>query len=212
MIKANVQKLSEAPTQGNSSWIQKSGVYLLTIKGIEEVPGNAKAVAVNYIAEECISYNNTIVNLVGEDAFGMDILQSLLVVTGQAQFSDAVSAPIQFNSGPKNKLIYPESVGLSVYATVHFRYRKHNKEIREDKLIRNFFSVADKATASELLNNAGKGDAYKAAVAYETDRVTYENVTEEEVAAWRQAQMNGTAPAVAPTTPTEAPESKIKLP
>ena len=222
MIKANVQKLKEAPSTGNSTWIQKSGVYLLHIKGIEEVPGNKDAIAVNYIAEECISYNNTIVNMAGDEVFGMDILQSLLIVTGQAQFSDAVSAPIQFNSGPQNKTVYPESVGLTVYATVHFRYRVYNKTIREDKIIRNFFSIADKASASELLQSSSdgseskgsKGDAYKAALAYyETDRVTYEGVTAEEVAAWRQAQMNPVS--VTPDADTgvaPSSDSRIKLP
>jgi len=152
-----------------------------------------------------MSYGNNIIGINGQPTFGYKIIESLAVVLGEDELSDAEPTTVTFKKGSKELNCIPELNDVTVKAWVQIAYRMYKGEIKEDVSVRRFYRSTDNAAGSEIVEDANFGDRYAKDVVV-ADEIKYEDgVTAEAVAAWKKAQQTGNSGGAA--APTAAAKS-----
>lgn len=182
--------------EGGSGYIQKSGIYDLTLKHGEVVTTANGAVQLNYFFDKCMSYGNNIIGINGQPTFGYKILESLTTVIGEEELSDPEITTVTFKKGSKELSCIPELNDVTVKAWIQISYRMYKGEIREDVSVRRFYRAADGASGAEIIAEInGENPTIGERLAKDTDaasEIKYEDgVTEDAVAAWKKAQQSG---------------------
>lgn len=192
-------KTESVQQEGGSGYIQKSGIYDLTLKHCEIVTTANGAVQANYFFDKVMSYGNNIIGTNGTPTFGYKILESLAATLGEEELSDPEPTSVSFKSGAKELLCIPELNDVSVKAWVQFRYRMYKGDIKEDVSVRRFYRASDGASGSEVIDGQNIGSRLEKDTAV-CEEILYEDgATPEAVAAWKKAQQSGgAAPAAKP--------------
>ena len=186
-------KTESVKQEGGSGYIQKSGIYDLTLKHCEIVTTTNGAVQANYFFDKAMSYGNNIIGTQGQPTFGYKILEALAAVLGEEGLSDPEPTTVTFKKGSKELSCIPELNDVNVKAWIQIKYRMYKGEVKEDVSVRRFYRAADGASGSEVIDgqNIGERLGKDTAVA---DEIIYEDgATPEVVAAWKKAQQGNNA-------------------
>ena len=191
-------KAESLKTEGGSGYIQKSGIYDLTLKHAEVVNTTNGAVQVNYFFDKAMSYGNNIIGVSGQPTFGYKILEGLAAVLGQEELSDPEMTTVTFKKGAKELACIPELNDVQVKAWIQISYRMYKGEIQEDVSVRRFYRSSDNANGSEVIDLANGedvtiGERYTKDLDFASEIKYEDGVTEEAVAAWKKAQQSGGA-------------------
>ncbi len=194
-------KQESVEKEGGSGYIQKSGIYDLTLRHVEVKNTANGAVQVNYLFDKCMSYGNTILGVNGQPTFGYRILEALAATLGEEALSDPEPTTVTFKKGAKELNCIPELNDVAVKAWIQIGYRMYKGEIQEDVSVKRFYRVSDGAAGSEVLTNSDIGTRLEKDKSC-AEEIKYEDgVTPEAVAAWKKAQQGGgtTTPATTPS-------------
>lgn len=187
---------------GNTKYINKSGMYDLIIKSaIVDVSSGGSQVINLWVENDGqpqMIYNAIrLTNKDGSPNFGQSLFNKLAVVCGAtegSEINDPVSKmlPIGKNGESKECMVLEDFNDIPVVAHIRMEYSLYNGKIMENKVIRNFFRFEDKATASEIVNNAeNKGTQYEKE-SEDADKISYKNgLTEEDVTEWKKNRSKG---------------------
>ena len=200
-------KEDSVATEGQSSFVNTSGIYTMTLKHGEVVTTTNGAVQVNYFFDKCMSYGNNILGVQGQATFGYKILEALATVLGTDELSDPEMTTVKFKKGSKELACIPELNDVVIKAWVQISYRMYKGEIQEDVSIRRFYRESDDASGSEIITGEDIGSrlAKDKEVA---DEIKYEDgVTAEAVAAWKKAKSGDNKPQAGAAAPSAAKAS-----
>jgi len=190
-------KQTDVVKEGGSSYINKSGIYKLTLKHGEVTVTPNGATQLNYFFDKAMSYGNNIIGINGQPTFGFKILEALAVVLGHDELSDPEPTTVTFKKGPKELSCLPELNDVEVYAWIKIAYRMYKGDIKEDVQVRRFYRASDMAAGSEISALALGDDTVVIGERYAKDmevasEIAYEDgTTPETVAAWKKAQQSG---------------------
>jgi hypothetical protein len=196
-------KTESVQQEGGSGYIQKSGIYDLTLKHCEIVTTPNGAVQANYLFDKVMSYGNNIIGTQGAPTYGYKILEALTATLGEDSLSDPEPTTVIFKTGSKEKMCIPELNGVAVKAWIQFKYRMYKGEIREDVVVKRFYRANDGASGSEVIDGQNIGDRLQKDQVVCEETIYEDGATPEAAAVWKKAQMSGgdstTKPAPAKT-------------
>lgn len=179
-------------TGGN--YITTSGIYDVVIKyvSVKVNEHNARSLDFNveYNGTPHTYYGLTLDNNDLTPNYQQAIFNKLLIVTGTDSVSDpeVVTVELGKDKTPTDLSVLLDLCDLECKMAIQFQYEVYNGEIRERKVIKNFYSV-DGKTASEIVNNVAPKQLAKD-LEY-AEKVKYTGCTEEEVAAWKENRKAG---------------------
>lgn len=201
------------------SYIAKSGLYPVTIDFVSIATSKNGAKSLNFNithnGNPQTLYSQTIVNNNGTDnEIGQKFLTKLAVIAG-ADLEEGLNKEEEEHAvGKDNKVqtfeVITEFSGIDVIMHLQEEYSRYNGEIRKRMVIKSIFR-SDKATAEEIVNDSDIGKRYAETEAKYADKVTYlDDLTEEEVAAWRESKKSGSTAKPAPAkTVSKAPTASL---
>jgi len=193
-------KQESVAKEAGSGYIQKSGIYDLTLKHCEVKNTANGAVQVNYLFDKAMSYGNTIIGVQGQPTFGYKILEALAATLGEEELSDPETTTVTFKKGAKELSCIPELNDVAVKAWVQIGYRMYKGDIQESVTVKRFYRASDGAAGSEVLSGEDIGPRLEKDTPYAAEIKYDDGVTPEAVAAWKTAQQSGGS-ATAPTAP-----------
>lgn len=179
----------------NSNFIFKSGMYDIIIKAvITETSANGSQYLDLWFEHEgqdqMIYSAMRITNTDGSVNFGSRIFNELAIIlggNGGQEINDPVERTLPIGKGGEMKtvMVLEEFENFPVTMKVQMQYKLYDGKIKESKLVRKFFRLEDKATASEICNNDGDfGTQYqKELPSVETDE-RKDGLTPEDVSEW----------------------------
>ena len=195
-------KTESVQQEGGSGYIQKSGIYDLTLKHCEIVTTTNGAVQANYFFDKAMSYGNNIIGTQGQPTFGYKILESLAAVLGEEELSDPEPTTVKFKSSTKELSCIPELNDVQVKAWIQIKYRMYKGEVKEDVSVRRFYRAADGASGSEVIDGQNIGSRLEKDQAVAEEIIYEDGATPEAVAAWKKAQQSNNS-----GTSTAAPKA-----
>jgi len=199
--------------EGESNYINTSGIYDLTLKNAEAVTTANGAVQVNYFFDRCTSYGNNIIGTSGQPTFGYDILEALAVILGVDELSDPEPTIVQFKKEAKELNCIPELSDVAVKAWVQFTYKMYKGEVQERISIRRFYRDSDGASGSEIISGENIGSRLEKDSSYANEVKYEEGATEEVVQAWKKAKMsNNTSTSTESKPKTSIPAKNNNFP
>ncbi len=181
----NVQK------EGGSGYINKSGIYDLTLKHTEIVTTTNGAVQANYFFDKVMSYGNNLLGVNGQPTFGYNIIEALATTLGHDELSDPEPTTVTFKKGAKELSCIPELNDVAVKAWIQFRYRMYQGEIREDVVVKRFYRISDGAAGSEVLSGEDIGSRLEKDMAVASETIYDDGVDAEAVSLWMKAKQDG---------------------
>jgi len=197
-------KQESVQQEGGSGYIQKSGIYDVTLKHCEIVTTTNGAVQANYFFDKAMSYGNNIIGVNGQPTFGYKILEALAAVIGEEELSDPEPTTVTFKSGSKELSCIPELNDVQVKAWIQIKYRMYKGDIKEDVIVKRFYRASDGASGSEVISGTDIGDRLAKDTDYANEIIYEDGATPEAVAAWKKEQQGGSkgggAPASKPAT------------
>lgn len=180
----------------SSNHITSSGIYPVTILApVVSVSKNGATTVdmfVDHEGQQQIIYGNLRVtnNDGGVNKIGNKLFNQLLVVAGVEEVSDPVDVELPIGKGGADKpaAVLEDLMDVEVLMRIQMEYGVWQGNITEKKNIRAFFRAEDNASAEEIVQEKGYGEAYKKEEKY-IDAVTYKDgLTEESVQEWISAQ------------------------
>ena len=187
---------------GNSAYISKSGIYPVIIKHVivDKSPNGSEFINLwieHEGQDQPIFQAMRMTNNDGSPNLGAKTFNKFAIVAGATEndeISDPVPVMVPIGKGGEEKecMILEQFDNTPMYMRVQMEYSMYNGEIKETKAVRNFFRYEDKATASEIVNNAeNKGSQYAKEEEY-ADKITYKDgLTEEDVQQWLKDRKSG---------------------
>ena len=205
----SVNRTKEAVKDGGAggSYISESGIYDVTIKfaSIDVSKGGAKSVNFNldYNGNPITIYGPYITSKAGDPLdIGLGLVRDKLGIIAGVD-GDLTIEEEEHSVGKDNKLqefsVITDYSDLPVKVRIQMEYSVYKGEIRQRKVIKNFFRE-DGASAEEILAIENGEDAeIGKRLAYETekfaDNITYkDDLTAEDIAEWK-ANKSSKAPA-----------------
>ena len=182
---------------GNTKYINKSGMYELIIKGaIVDVSSGGSQVVNLWVENDGqpqMIYNAIrLTNKDGSPNLGQALFNKLAVVCGATEGNEIndpvpMMLPIGKNSESKECMVLEDFNDIPVVVHIRMEYSLYNGKIMENKVIRNFFRFEDKATASEIVNNAENKGAQYQKECEDADKTSYKDgLTEEDITEWKK--------------------------
>jgi hypothetical protein len=211
----SVNRTKEAVKDGGAggSFIGQSGIYDVTIKfaSVDVSKNGAKSVNFNldYNGNPTTIYGPYITNKAGEPLeIGLGLVRDKLGIIADVE-GDLNIEEEEHAVGKDNKAqefsVITDFSDLPVKMRIQMEYSVYNGEIREKKVIKNFFRE-DGASAEEILalENGEEAEIGKR-LAYETEKfannITYkDDLTPEDIAAWKESKSSKTSAKSAPKT------------
>jgi len=186
-----VVKEESVKQEGGSGYIQKSGIYDLTLKHGEVATTTNGAVQLNYFFDKAMSYGNNIIGINGQPTFGYKILESLATVLGTDELSDPEATTVTFKKGNKELSCIPELNDVAVKVWIQVSYRMYKGEIKENVDVKRFYRQTDGASGAEIISGEDIGERLSKDSAVAEEIKYDDGVTAEAVAAWKKAQQSG---------------------
>lgn len=186
----------------NSSFINKSGIYEIIIKHvIVSRSANGSESIDLWIEhngkEQPIFQAMRLTNNDGSPNLGQKMFNKFCVVAGAtegSEISDPVPMMVPMGKGGENVecMVLQDFDDTPMFIRIQMEYSLWEGKIREAKVVKNFFRIEDKATASEIVNNVEEKGAQYAKEEEYADNVTYKNdLTEEDVQEWLKTRRSG---------------------
>ena len=181
---------------GGSSYISKSGVYDVVIKfaSIDVSKNGAESINFNidYNGNSQTIYGPYVTSKDGDTLeIGAKLINKLAIIAGMGDGDDFEVEEETHNVGKDNKPqdfnVITNFSELPVKIQLQEEYKKYEGEIRKAMVIKGFFRE-DGASAEEIINETEIGKRLATILEKYADKVTYKDVTEEEVAAWKEAK------------------------
>ena len=198
--------------ESGSDYINKSGIYDVTLRHCEIVTTTNGAVQSNYFFTKCMSYGNNIIGVQGQPTFGYKIIEALTTIIGEESLSDPEPTTVKFKTKSKELNCIPELNDIQVKAWIQFSYRMYKGEIREEVSVRRFYRESDGASGSEVLSGKDIGERLGKDQDFATEIKYEDGTTAESVAAWMKAKAGGNTTTPAPTTGGFPSPGKAKSP
>lgn len=187
---------------GSTKYINKSGMYELIIKNaIVDVSSGGSQVVNLWVENEGqaqMIYNAIrMTNKDGSPNLGQALFNKLAVVCGATEGNEInepvpMMLPIGKSGESKECMVLEDFNDLPIVAHIRMEYSLYNGKIMENKVIRNFFRFEDKATASEIVNNAENKGAQYEKECEDADKTTYKDgLTEEDITEWKKNRSKG---------------------
>lgn len=189
---AKTDAASVADSSGGS-YITTSGIYDVVLKYVSVKQNEKGARSIDFNVE----YNGTPHTFYGlklEDNemnkhYQADIFNKLMIVTGNESIEnpETITVPLGKDKTLTDLKVLTEFCDVPVKMGIKYEYKIYNNEIKEDKVIRAFYSP-DGFTAAELLNDIkepkqlGKDMQYSETVKYS------DGLTAEDIAAWKEGR------------------------
>jgi len=186
-----IVKEESVKQEGGSGYINKSGIFDLTLKHCEISNTKNGAVQANYFFDKCMSYGNNIIGTQGQPTFGYKILEALAAVIGEEELSDPEPTTVTFKKGAKELSCIPELNDIAIKAWIQVSYRMYQGEIQENVSVRRFYRATDGASGSEVQSGENIGERIAKDADFATEIKYEDGVTEEAVAIWKKAQQGG---------------------
>jgi hypothetical protein len=213
----STSKDSVSETAG-SSYIAKSGLYPVTIDFVSVSISKNGAQSINFNithdGNPQTLYGQTIVNTDGKpNDIGMKFLNKLGIVAGLSEGDELDIEEEEHPAGKDNKVqtfaVIQQFSGLEVLMHLQEEYSSYQGEIRKKMVIKAIFR-ADTATAEEIVNDSEIGKRYAETEAKYATNVTYlDNLTTDDVEAWKASKKaGGGKPATKPTA-SKAPTAGL---
>ena len=220
-MKLKVSKKAEAiKDTGGSGYINRSGIYDVTLNYVQVAETKNKAYQLNFNLTHQ-GMDQTIYGpiLIGKDGKVNEITQNLLnrlcIIAGMEDDQEIETETVENPVGKDQKLmemeIIPELSDLDVKIRIKMEYSLYNNEVQERKGIRAFYRE-DGATAAEAESGENIGKRLAMDEEKYASNVTYKDgLTEEDVKAWIQSRYSGgsnsgsSAPSPAPKTTAKRP-------
>lgn len=182
--------------EGGSGYINKSGIYNLTLKHAQVKETANGATQINYLFDKAMSYGNTILGVNGQPTFGFRVLEGLATIQGLDTLEDPEATEVKFKKGTQELMCLPDLNDIEVKAWIKVSYGMYNGDIKERVEVKRFYRVKDDASGSEILlqeegnevsigDRLGKDSEVASVITYE------DGATEESVATWKKAQQSG---------------------
>lgn len=174
---------------GNSSYINTSGFYDIVIKDVivDQTPNGSTFLNLWIECNGQLQPLYQAMRLTNNDGtanLGQRLFNKLCIIAGKEEIADAVPKQIPMGKGGAmvDCMVLEDLADLPIQVRIQMEYSMYEGKIRESKVIRNFFRYEDKATASEIVNNAEFGKQYEKEAKY-AEKVSYKDgLTEEDVA------------------------------
>lgn len=200
-MKLTVSKKAEAlKDSGDGGFINKSGVYDVTINYVQVAETKNNALQLNFNvthkgAEQTI-FGPYLTSKKGEiNEITQNLINKLCIIAGFEDGQEIETEAAEFPVG-KNKVmtemdIIPELSGLDVKMRIQMEYSKWDGKIQERKAIKAFYRE-DGATAAEAEAGENIGKRLALDVEKYASNVTYKDgLTEEDVAEWIKDRSKG---------------------
>ncbi|RLF27380.1 MAG: hypothetical protein DRN14_05475 [Thermoplasmata archaeon] len=178
-------------SEGGSGYINKSGIYSLTLKHCEITKTANGATQANYFFDKCMSYGNNLIGIQGQPTFGYKVIEALTTVIGEDSLSDPEPTTVTFKKGAKELSCIPELNDVQVKAWIQISYRMYKDEIKEDVSVRRFYRESDNASGSEVLSGENIGERFGKDESFASEIKYEDGTTVESVAAWMKAKQGG---------------------
>ena len=211
-IKKELDKETATKVQEGGSYINKSGIYDITMLAPIVETNNKGAQSLNFYVDfndnpQVIYSNTKLQNNDGSESFEMEVVQKLIAVSELEGVSDPVEAtlPIGKNKADKDVLILEDFSDIELKVRIQMQYSVWNNDIKERKVIKAFYR-ADGASAAEVLNDSEVGLQLAKDEKY-ANNVTYKDgLTEEDIEEWITANrpknsFGGASTSAAASTP-----------
>lgn len=201
-VKANEENVRDY--SGDSAFINKSGMYEITIKAliVDQTKNGSQVLNLWFTYKEKDQMIYQAIRMTNNDGSpnvrGHELLTKLGVVasgtsSGEFEIDDPVSMmlPVGKDGEEKECMVLDQFCNVPIHIHVRMEYSLYEGKIRENKLIHNFFRYEDKATASEIVNNSEtKGSQYEKEEASITTKYK-DDLTEEDVQNWIKERRSG---------------------
>lgn len=192
------KKPEDVKDDGGGKYINQSGFYPVTILAAMVDVNDKGARTVNlYLDHEgqaqplfgAIRLDNND----GSPNFQMELFNKLCIICDIEEVAEPeeASLPIGKNKSEKDVMILPDFSDQEVIMRVQMEYSLYQNEIKEKKIVKNFFRPEDYASASEIVNSTEAGLQYEKEQKYK-DNITYKDgLTEEDVQSWIANRTSG---------------------
>lgn len=174
-----------AKQEAGGQGISTSGIYPVTIKGVEVTPTTNGGTQLNYYFDKRVCSFNLVVDTKGQPTFGMDVLQGLCVVAGLEGLQDPSAISIPLKDSVKETIGFPELEGVEVKVWLQFEYSRYNGEVKEKITVKRFYRASDDASGTEILSGENIGQRMAKDLAYSTTVKYSDGITAEDVATWK---------------------------
>jgi len=175
LVKTKRDAESVKDQAGNSKYLTKPGFYDVEVLAAIASAGNEDSLSVDFFIDhdgqqQPLYGNLRILNNNGEEnKIGMSTFNKLLVIQDleEAEDPEEATLPIGKGGADKDVAIIPNLTEFPVTIQLTVEYSTYNGDIKEKKIIRNFFRASDHATAAEIVNEVeSPGEQYTKDVAY----------------------------------------------
>lgn len=189
--------------ESNEEFITTSGIYPVKINfvslNINENGARSLDFNVEYKNTPHIFYGLKLDNNNGSENFERAIFNRLCIIAGLTQVSEPVdqSHAVGKDREIKNFKVLDDFTDLEVYIRIQQQYSLFNGQIKQKKLIRNFYRKDDKASAHEILTNEPAGVQFDKDMKYASNISYKDGLTEEMVTAYKS---NGSTTTSSSTT------------
>ena len=181
-------------TTGN--YINSSGMYDVALEAMWVDTNEKGARTIGLL----VTYNDTIQpiyaafrldNNDGTPNFEQQMFNKFLICCGVESLNEPEMADLPIGKGKADKEVPvftdSELLGVEITLRIAMEYGKYNGNVTERKKVRGVYRVSDKATASEIVNNAEAGKQYEKDMVYAQKDIYRDNLTETEVTEWVNA-------------------------
>ena len=193
---AKIDSASIADTS-SGSYITTSGIYDVVLKYVSVKQNEKGARALDFNIE----YNGTPHTFYGlklEDNemnkhYQADIFNKLLIITGNEIVDDpeSITIPLGKDKTPTELKILTEFCDVPVKMAIKYEYKLYNNEIKEDKVIKAFYTP-DGFTAAELVNDIKTPKQLVKDLQYAETVKYLDGLTAEDIAAWKESKKTNT--------------------
>jgi hypothetical protein len=194
--KASVEEkdlvVDDSSYNGGSSYINKSGIYYVTIKKawVDKSKGGSESISmlVDYKGvEQPIFGAIRLTNNNGKPNFQAKLFNQLMIVCGIEEIDEPSEETITFGKNKTKKTIaaLPEFEDEEVQLRIAMEYSVWNGEIQERKVLKNVYSSTGH-TAAELVNGLEATQLNKDLEKYANQVIYKDGLTEDDVAKWKE--------------------------
>lgn len=192
-FKVNADEENVKDYDGNgSAYIHKSGIFEAIIRNVivDQTPNGSQFINLwieHEGQEQPIFQAMRLTNNDGSPNLGQKLFNKFCIVAGAEagiEIDDPVPTMVPIGKGGEMQecMVLEQFNDTPIFMRIQMEYTLYDGKIREQKVVRNFFRFEDKATASEIVNNAEpKGVQYEKELEY-ADKISYKDgLTEEDV-------------------------------
>ena len=185
-------KAEDVKDGGNSKFINKSGIYPVTLIApfVDENDQQSVVVnlAVNHDGQDQAIYGNMSLsnNGGGDNEIGLELFNKLCVVVGfDGDVSEPVAGelPVGKKGADKELAVLADLADHEIMIRVQQEYSLFQGKIQEKQVLKGFYT-AEGATAAELVNESEVGVQLEKDRAYENNITYKDGLDAEQIATW----------------------------